>query len=70
MSNMKRLFEDLQEIYRLQQSQPEGVDLPTILRLVTDGRNDDQPAPTVADRDRPYIRQFPPTSQWDNTSKP
>jgi hypothetical protein len=40
MSTMKRLFEDLLEIQRAERSQPNGVDLPTILRLASSERKE------------------------------
>jgi hypothetical protein len=46
MSNMKRFFEDLQEIQRAQRSQPFAtVDLPTILRHASDVRKEFWPDP-------------------------
>jgi hypothetical protein len=47
MGHMKRLFEDLLEIQRLQRSQPEGVDLPTILRIATSERKEFWPDPDM-----------------------
>lgn len=52
MSTMKRLFEDIQEISRLQRSQPpEAVDLCTIIHLASGERkvfwSDDEASPDI-----------------------
>jgi hypothetical protein len=47
MGHMKRLFEDLLEIQRLQRSQPEGIDLPTILHIAAGERKEFRPDPDM-----------------------
>jgi hypothetical protein len=51
MSTMKRLFEDLLEIQRVERSQPEGIDLPTILRLAGGERKEFWPDPVETGHD-------------------
>lgn len=52
MGYMKRLFEDIQEIQRLQRSQPpEAVDLRDIIRRAYDERNQFWPDASEASKD-------------------